>query len=55
MTISKINLDEIRLGQKKGNWSKEKDLTCVIHILRKVGADETSIGRRKGGEMQRLL
>ena len=50
MTVSKVNLDEIRLGQKKGNGVEEKDLTRVIMCLRKVGADESSLGKKKGGK-----
>ena len=55
MTVSKVNLDEIRLGQKKGNGVEEKDLTRVIMCLRKVGADESSLGRRKGGNAETPL
>lgn len=47
--MSKVSLDEISLGRKKGNRGEEKDLTRVIMCLRKVGAGEGSLGRRKGG------
>lgn len=55
MTVSKVSLDEIRLGQKKGNRGEEKNLTRVILCLRKVGADEASLGRRKGGNAETPL
>ena len=55
MTVSKVNLDEVRLGQKKGNRGEDKDLTRVIMCLRKVGADESSLGRRKRGNAETPL
>ena len=55
MTVSKVNLDEVRLGQKKGNRGEDKDLTRVIMCLKRWVQMKLLEEGEKGGNVETPL